>query len=80
MKYNLSLGLEASKQSKGCGRIFRSGFEFILEMIALADLITDVQVLLMLVKTDHIAWTTITFFSMFAPFYASQIPYMTFLK
>ena len=51
-----------------------------LELIATADLITDIQVLLMLMQTRHIAWTTIAILSMISPFLACQIPYLTFLK
>lgn len=58
----------------------RSSLETILEWIAAADLYTDFVVLNQLLHTDHRAWSTITIFSLLAPFFACQTPYLMFLK
>jgi hypothetical protein len=43
-------------------------------------LYTDVLVFLQLLNTEHHGWTTITIFSMLAPFFACQTPFLMFLK
>lgn len=48
----------------------RSGFETVIEWLAAADFYTDILVLVEIFKTPHHAWTTITLFSMLAPFFA----------
>ena len=58
----------------------RNILETTLEWIATADLYTDLIVLIQLAQTEHRAWTTITIFSMIAPFLACQIPFLNFLK
>lgn len=54
--------------------------ETFLEFIALGDLFTDMLVFLQLYDSEHRAWTTITIFSMLAPFFACQVPFLVFLK
>ena len=58
----------------------RGSLETILEWIAAADLYTDVFVLLQLLQTDNRAWSTVTIFSLLAPFFACQTPFLMFLK
>lgn len=58
----------------------RKFMETVLEWIAAADIITDFIVLVQLFHTTHDAWTTITLFSMLAPFFACQVPFLMFLK
>lgn len=58
----------------------RTFLETVLEWIAAADLYTDVLVLMQLLNTKHHAWTTLTIFSMVAPFFACQTPFLMFLK
>ena len=58
----------------------RGLLEVTLEWIAAADLYTDFVVLIQLIYTEHRAWTTITIFSMIAPFLSCQIPFLIFLK
>lgn len=65
---------------KVLGSIMRNLLETTLEWIATADLYTDLIVLIQLAQTEHRAWTTITIFSMVAPFLACQIPFLNFLK
>jgi len=65
---------------KKLGSIMRHSLETILEWIAAADLYTDVIVFLQLASTEHHAWTVITIFSLLAPFFACQTPYLMFLK
>ena len=54
--------------------------EVLLEWISVADLYTDILVLVQLAHTEHIAWTAITVVTMIAPLFACQIPFITFLK
>lgn len=58
----------------------RKSLETILEWIAAADLYTDIIILEQLLGTPHHAWSTITIFSMVAPFFACQTPLLMFLK
>lgn len=58
------------EQRKKFGNAMRSSLETILEWIAAADLYTDFVVLNQLLHTDHRAWSTITIFSLLAPFFA----------
>lgn len=55
-------------------------FETVLEWIAAVDLITDSIVLMQIAQTEHHAWTTITVFSLLAPFFACQNPFLMFLR
>ena len=52
---------------------------FLIELLALADFYTDCKVLHGLLKSIHIAWASLTIFSMLAAFYICHIPYMSFL-
>lgn len=65
---------------KKLGNILRHTLETILEWIAAADLYTDALVFYQLLQTEHHAWTTITIFSLLAPFFACQTPFLMFLK
>ena len=67
-------------RKKMLGSALRSILETVLEWIAAADLYTDILVLLQLLNTRHRAWTTITIFSLLAPFFACQTPFLMFLK
>ena len=79
-----SIGEDARSKSadfkKSLGIFFRFLLENVLEWIASIDLLTDVIVLIQLWETEHYAWTTITIFSMTAPFIISQTPFLTFLR
>ena len=55
---------------KKFGNFLRHSLETLLEWIAAADLYTDFYVFMQLLQTWHHAWTTITIFSLLAPFYA----------
>lgn len=68
------------KRRKACGAFMRHAFETVIEWIAVADFYTDIVVLWQLGQTEHHAWTTITLFSMIAPFFACQTPFLMFLK
>lgn len=65
---------------KMLGSLLRTSLETLLEWIAAADLYTDILVFLQLLDTDFHAWTTITIFSLLAPFFACQTPFLMFLK
>lgn len=58
----------------------RNLIETLLEWIAAADLYTDIIVYLQLYNTEHRAWATITIFSMLAPLFACQAPFLTFMR
>lgn len=68
------------KRAAGTGDKFRALFEVTLEIVAVLDLISDLLVTKQLATSVHIAWATITIFAMFSPYFASQIPYIIFLK
>lgn len=70
----------ALRRRKACGQAMRNAFETVIEWIAVADFITDMLVLVQISQTEHHAWTTITLFSMVAPFFACQTPFLMFLK
>lgn len=70
----------AKDKGYSLGALFRDSFEFTLEFIAVLDLITDIQVLTQLCQTKHIFWTSVNILSVFSPYFASQIPYIIFLK
>lgn len=70
----------AVKRRKAFGGMMRNAFETVIEWIAVADFITDMLVLFQISQTEHHAWTTITLFSMLAPFFACQTPFLMFLK
>lgn len=57
-------------RKKKLGSGLRSLLETVLEWIAAADLYTDVIVFLQLLNSPHHAWTTMTIFSLLAPFFA----------
>ena len=61
------------------GRTFKNIFLHVIEYIALADFITDIYILIQLIESIHIAWASVTIFSMLASFYICHIPYMSFL-
>ena len=65
---------------KKLGNALRHTLETILEWIAAADLYTDILILAQLLRTEHHGWTTITIFSLLAPFFACQTPFLMFLK
>lgn len=58
----------------------RTTMETVLEWIAAADLVTDMYVLYQLGQTEHHAWTTITVFSLLAPLFACQTPFLIFMR
>ena len=64
-------GSKSGEFKKNLGIFFRFLLENVLEWIASIDLLTDVIVLIQLWETEHYAWTTITIFSMTAPFIIS---------
>lgn len=68
----MGITLDSRKKKRGqiIGGAFRTILETILEWIAAADLYTDLLVLMQLLNTSHHGWTTITVFSMLAPFFA----------
>lgn len=57
-------------RKKMLGSGLRRLLETILEWIAAADLYTDLIILIQLLNTHHNGWSTITIFSMLAPFFA----------
>ena len=67
------------KYQKMVGRTFKSIFLHVIEYIALADFITDIYILIQLIDSIHIAWASVTIFSMLASFYICHVPYMSFL-
>ena len=68
------------ERRKKLGGGLRTILETILEWISAADLYTDILIFVQLLNTVHYAWTTITIFSMLAPFFACQTPLIMFLK
>lgn len=62
------------------GQFIRTTVETLLELISVGDIYTDMVVLISLYETVHRAWTTITMFSMLAPFFACHIPFIVFVK
>lgn len=79
-KFELQKNSASEKRKQACGNFMRNAFETVIEWIAVADFYTDMLVLLQLCRTEHHAWTTITVFSMLAPFFACQTPFVMFLK
>ena len=70
---------EEIEDNKWMGTRFKELFMNFIEWLALADFITDFYVLLGLIDSVHIAWASLTIFSMLASFYICHIPYMSFL-
>ena len=60
--------------------LFVKFLEFILELIAAGDFVTDIIVLKQLAGTRHAMWFTITVVSIIMPFLISYVPFMIFLK
>ena len=59
------------ERQKKIGNAMRGLLETILEWIAGADIFTDMIVLNQLLSTNqHRAWSTVTIFSLIAPFFA----------
>ena len=79
---NLQIVLDTTniQRKQALGAAMRTLLETVLEWIAAADLYTDFLVLMQLLNTKHHAWTTLTIFSMVAPFFACQTPFLMFLK
>ena len=76
-KDEASSGLAIKEKSEG---FFVKFLEFILELIAAGDFVTDIIVLRQLGKTRHAMWFTITVVSIIMPFLISYVPFMIFLK
>lgn len=55
-------------------------FNILLEFIALFDMIGDIFALILVYKLGHIAWFTISVFTMISPFYVCYVPLLTFQK
>lgn len=51
----------------------------ITEFFAVIDLVTDIKILYDLIKSEHIAWSSLTILTMIAPFLICHIPYLSFL-
>jgi hypothetical protein len=79
-KVGINHNQEILHKRKRLGNMLRKSLETILELIAAADLYTDLVILVQLFCTVHHAWSTITVFSMLSPFFACQVPLIMFLK
>jgi len=53
-------------------------FDFIFELMAFLDLLTDILFLYILYNSEHTAWFTVALYSMISPYFVSYIPYLNY--
>ena len=63
-----------------CSEAFLRFFNFVLEAVAIYDLVTDIQVSIMMWSTPYHGWLTINLISMFMPYYISYGPFLLYLR
>lgn len=61
-------------------KYFELIFNIFLEFIALFDMIGDIYALIIVYRQGHIAWFSISVFTMISPFYVCYVPLLTFQK
>jgi len=61
-------------------KYFEFAFTFLLEIIALFDMVGDIYLVYGMFRTGHIAWFCLSVFTMLSPFYVCYIPLLTFQK
>jgi len=65
-------------QDKGANKYFELVFNIFLEFIALFDMVGDIYLLIIVFRLGHIAWFSISVFTMISPFYVCYVPLLTF--
>lgn len=61
-------------------RYFETMFNIFLEFIALFDMFGDIYALIIVYQLGHIAWFSISLFTMISPFFVCYVPLLTFQK
>jgi len=82
MKLSVKIVEEEYKadEDKGANKYFELVFNIFLEFIALFDMIGDIYLLIIVFRLGHIAWFSISVFTMISPFYVCYVPLLTFQK
>ena len=62
----------------GGNKYFELVFNIFLEFIALFDMIGDIYALIIVYNQGHIAWFSLSVFTMISPFYVCYVPLLTF--
>ena len=68
------------EHEKKANKYFEMVFNILLEFIALFDMIGDIYALILVYRLGHIAWFSISVFTMISPFYVCYVPLLTFQK
>ena len=61
-------------------KYFEMIFNIFLECIALFDMVGDIYALIIVYDLGHIAWFSISVFTMISPFFVCYVPLLTFQK